>query len=173
MSTVMNEKQRTAQSPAATANIGLSDPQRAGVAKIVNILLADEFVLYAKTRRFHWNVVGPSFSELHKFFEAQYEALDAIIDEVAERVRALDAVAVGSLKEFVGLTRIDERAGDNPDQKGMLAALLGDHEAVIRNLRKDVDRAGEEFGDDGTADFLTGLMEQHEKMAWMLRAYLK
>lgn len=154
-------------------NIGLSNKQRDGVAKILNTLLADEFVLYIKTRRFHWNVVGVDFSELHKFFESQYEALDDIVDEVAERARALDAVAAGSLKEYLDLTRLKESAGKNPDWKGMVAALLDDHETVIRNLRADAKTVGEKFDDDGTNDFLVGLLEQHEKMAWMLRAYLK
>lgn len=154
------------------ANIGLGEKPRDSVAKILNTLLADEFVLYVKTRRFHWNVVGPDFGELHKFFEGQYEALDDIVDEVAERARALDAIAAGSMKDFLSLARIKEQAGKNPDAAGMLAALLADHEAVIRSLRKDLDTA-DRLGDAGTNDFLTGLMEQHEKMAWMLRSYLR
>ncbi|MBC7778955.1 MAG: DNA starvation/stationary phase protection protein [Proteobacteria bacterium] len=154
-------------------NIGLKDGARASVIGILNKLLADEFVLYTKTRRFHWNVVGPDFSELHKFFEAQYEAIEAFIDDVAERARALDGTASGSLKEFLALTRLEEKSGTNPQAQGMIEALLGDHETIVRNLRADLDEVGEKHGDAGTNDFLTGLMEQHEKMAWMLRAYLR
>ena len=155
------------------ANIGLSDQQRGAVVKILNTLLADEFVLYTKTRRFHWNVVGPDFSELHKFFEGQYEALDDIVDEVAERARALDGLAGGSLAEFAQWTRLQENPGENPNEKGMLAELLADHETIIRALREDAVTVNDQHGDIGTNDFLTGLLEQHEKMAWMLRAYLK
>jgi starvation-inducible DNA-binding protein len=54
----------------------------------------------------------------------------------------------------------------------MIASLLSDHEAVIRSLRADLEACTAKFGDAGTSDFLTGLMEQHEKMAWMLRALL-
>ena len=79
------------------ANIGIGEKQRDSLGTILNALLADEFVIYVKTRRFHWNVVGPDFGELHKFFESQYEALDEIVDEVAERARALDAISAGSL----------------------------------------------------------------------------
>jgi starvation-inducible DNA-binding protein len=154
-------------------NIGLSDKQRAAVVKILNTLLADEYVLYTKTRRFHWNVTGTHFSELHKFFEAQYEALDEIVDQVAERARALGGLAAGSLAEFSQLTRLKENAGKNPNDQGMLAALLDDHEAIIRHLRKDLEEVSEKHGDMGTNDFLTGLMEEHEKTAWMLRSYLK
>jgi len=154
------------------ANIGIGEKNCATLGGLLNTLLADEFVLYIKTRRFHWNVVGTDFGELHKFFEQQYEALDDVVDEVAERARALDVVSAGSLQEFGELTRLKEQPGKNPDAKGMLAALLADHESVIRNLRKDVETA-DQLGDAGTSDFLTGLMESHEKMAWMLRSYLR
>jgi starvation-inducible DNA-binding protein len=153
-------------------NTGLGDKQREGLAKLLNTLLSDEFMLYVKTRRFHWNVVGSDFGELHKFFEGQYEALDDIVDDVAERARALDATAAGSMKEFLALARLREEAGKNPDAKGMLAALLADHETLVRNLRKDLETA-DTLGDAGTNDFLTGLLEIHEKMAWMLRSYLR
>jgi starvation-inducible DNA-binding protein len=57
-------------------NIGINDAQRTGVVEILDTLLADEYLLYTKTRNFHWNVVGPQFNDLHKFFEAQYGALE-------------------------------------------------------------------------------------------------
>src|SRR5882724_7011621 len=81
-------------------NIGITDDNRQRVVAILNTLLADEYLLYTKTRNFHWNVTGPQFNDLHKFFEAQYEALDDVIDEVAERVRALGGRAAGTLEEF-------------------------------------------------------------------------
>lgn len=153
-------------------NIGLADSSRSAVCDILNRTLSDEYVLYTKTRNFHWNVVGPDFSELHKFFEAQYEELDAIIDEVAERVRALGGISLGSLKEFSARTRFTEPPAAKLEAKSMLAALLADHEALVQALRRDLTDCAENHGDAGTSDFLTGIMEQHEKMAWMLRAYL-
>jgi len=57
-------------------NLGVDDKDRAGVVKILNLLLGDEYVLYTKTRNYHWNGVGPQFDDLHKFFGEQYEALD-------------------------------------------------------------------------------------------------
>jgi starvation-inducible DNA-binding protein len=152
-------------------NIGITDAQRAGVVEILDTLLADEYLLYTKTRNYHWNVVGPQFNDLHKFFEAQYEELDGIVDEAAERARALGGNALGTLTEFVQRARLKEQPGKYPDAKGMLAALLADHEAVIRNLRTDADVTLDKHGDAGTNDFLVGLMEKHEKMAWMLRAF--
>lgn len=154
-------------------NIGLSDKQRAGVVEILNTLLADEYVLYTKTRNYHWNVVGPRFNELHRFFQEQYEALDEVVDEVAERVRALGGEALGTLTEFLKRTRLKEHPGKSPEARAMLANLLEDHEAIIRHLRADLETCAEKYRDMGTNDFLTELMQRHEKMAWMLRAFLE
>jgi starvation-inducible DNA-binding protein len=153
-------------------DIGLSDKQRAGVVDILNAILADEFVLYVKTRNFHWNVVGSDFGELHKFFEEQYEALDEVVDEVAERARSLGGEAAGALKTYLGLTRLKEQTGKRPDSAAMLRLLLADHETLVSQLRRDV-AACSDMGDEGTTDYLTGLMESHEKMAWMIRSYLE
>lgn len=153
-------------------SIGLSDKNRSGSVEILNSLLSDEYVLYTKTRNYHWNVVGSDFSELHKFFESQYEELDDIIDDVAERARALGGKSLGTLKEFMAHTQLKEAPGVYPNAKKMIASLLTDHEAVVRGLRKNLEVSADELGDMGTSDFLTGLMEKHEKTAWMLRAYL-
>lgn len=152
-------------------NIGLSDKGRESVVQILNTLLADEYLLYTKTRNYHWNVVGPQFNELHKFFESQYGELNGIVDEVAERARSIGGSASGTLAEFMSQTRLKEQSG-NPEASEMISNLLGDHEAVIRFLRDDLTTCAEKHNDMGTSDFLTGLMEQHEKMAWMLRAFL-
>lgn len=152
-------------------NIGLSDKDRESVVQILNTLLADEYLLYTKTRNYHWNVVGPQFSDLHKFFESQYSELNGIVDEVAERARSIGGSASGTLAEFMRHTRLKEQPG-NPEASEMISNLLGDHEAVIRFLRDDLTTCAEKHNDMGTSDFLTGLMEQHEKMAWMLRAFL-
>jgi starvation-inducible DNA-binding protein len=154
-------------------NIGLSAQQRHGVVEILSRLLADEYLLYTKTRNYHWNVVGPQFNDLHKFFETQYEAIDEMIDEVAERARTLGGPAVGTLAEFKQLGRIKEQPGRRPPARQMLQDLLADHESVVQILRKDLQTAMDKHGDAGTSDFLTGLMERHEKMAWMLRAFLE
>lgn len=152
--------------------IGLSDGQRAGVVEILQKLLADEYVLYTKTRNYHWNVVGPRFHDLHKLFEEQYQELDEVVDQLAERSRALGAPAVATLTEFLQLARLKEEPNHYPDDRRMVANLLADHETLIRQLRNDLETAGDRFRDIGTNDYLTGLMERHEKTAWMLRALL-
>jgi starvation-inducible DNA-binding protein len=153
-------------------NLGIDEPQRGEIVRILNAVLADEYVLYTKTRNYHWNVVGPQFNDLHKFFEAQYEELNGFVDEVAERARTLGGHALGTLTEFLQQARLHEQPGKYPDARGMIAALLADHETLVRQLRQDVDATANKYGDVGTSDFLTGLLEKHEKMAWMLRAFM-
>ena len=153
-------------------NIGISEKNLKSSADILSTVLANEMTLYIKTRKFHWNVAGESFMELHKLFEAQYTQLEASIDEIAERIGKLGHKTIGTMQEFSKRTIIKESPGKYAASKDLLIELLKDHETVIVMLRKDVDAAGEKNKDAGTADFLTGLMEQHESIAWTLRRYL-
>jgi starvation-inducible DNA-binding protein len=153
-------------------NIEISNENLKKVATLLNSLLADEYLLYTKTRNAHWNIQGKNFNELHKFFESQYDSLDIIIDDTAERVRSLGHFALGSLKDFLKVARLSEQNDDFNNQNNIIQTLLQDHESLIRSLRKDITNVSGELRDLGTADFMTGLMEQHEKMAWMLRSYL-
>lgn len=152
--------------------IGITGDNRAKVAHELSRILADAFVLYAKTRNAHWNVEGADFYAKHKFFEDQYEQLDEIMDDIAERMRALGHYAPATLKSFLQLTSLSEKSRSKNDSHGFIEELLRDHEAVIMNLRSRINQFANEFHDAGTSDFVTGLMEIHEKMAWMLRAHL-
>ncbi len=153
-------------------NIGISEKNLKNSADLLSGVLANEMTLYIKTRKFHWNVAGESFMELHKLFEAQYTQLEASIDEIAERIGKLGHKTIGTMQEFSKLSSIKESPGKYASSKDLLIELLKDHETVIMMLRKDVDEASEKNKDAGTADFLTGLMEQHETIAWTLRRYL-
>ena len=154
-------------------HVGITDKDRQRSVEILNHLLADEYLLYTKTRNYHWNITGSNFNELHKFFESQYTALEEIIDEVAERARSLGGRSLGTLKEFLNETRLKESPGESPKARKMLTTLLVDHETMVRHLREDLATCADRLHDMGTSDFLTGLMEQHEKMAWMLRSFLQ
>ena len=155
------------------ANVGLSDKQRAGVVTILMKTLADEYLLYTKTRNYHWNVTGPHFHDLHKLFESQYDAIDTKIDEVAEFIRYFGEKAPASLTGFLAIARLQEPPGDDPSADQMIRNLLEDHESLIRNLREDVEKAGSKHKAADVADFLTGMLEDHEKTAWMLRSLLE
>src|SRR5579883_179378 len=154
-------------------NIGLTDEQRTGVIQLLNQDLADAYLLLVKTKKYHWDVVGPQFRTLHKLWEEHYTTLTENIDAVAERVRALGGYPIGTMEGFLKLATLKEHAGEVPTATGMVAQLVVDHEQIIRNLREHIDRCSEEFHDEGTADFLTGLMEGHEEMAWMLRSFIE
>lgn len=154
------------------ANLGIPDPHLQAVALELNKLLADEFVLYAKTRNYHWNVEGSNFMEMHKLYEGQYEQLDEIIDNVAERIRALGHYAQARLKDYTRLTNLEEQEYTT-EQKAQLQNLLVDHETIIKELRRMITLFADEHKDLGSSDFVTGLMQEHEKIAWFIRSYLK
>lgn len=154
-------------------NIGIPKDKLIAITELLSVILADQVTLYTKTRKFHWNVNGDSFMELHKLFESQYTKLEVSIDETAERISKLGSKTIGTLIEFSGLTTLKEHPGVNPSSKEMITELLVDHETVIINLREYIDQCANKLNDVGSADFLTGLLEEHETIAWTLRRYLK
>lgn len=156
-----------------TTNIGISQENLSAVAHELNHILADEYVLYTKTRNAHWNIEGPNFHTMHVFFESQYNDLDEIMDSVAERIRSLGHYAPATLNSFLQLTHLTEQLREKNDSAGFIKELLGDHESIIIRLRGLITVFAEKMADLGTSDYVTGLMESHEKMAWMLRAHLK
>lgn len=154
-------------------DLGITDKNLTSVNDLLNHVLADGNVLYIKLRKFHWNLSGDNFMELHKLFEEQYNAVAEAIDEVAERISTLGGVAVGTTAEFADLSLLIENPGKIPTNQEMIKELVADHETIVKALRKHVDDTEEKYGDKGTSDFLTGLMQEHEKMAWKLRKYFK
>ncbi len=150
-------------------NIGLDGDVRPLVVDLLNITLADEAVLATKTRSAHWNVSGTGFFDLYAVFGTQYDQLNCISDEIAERARILGGFAIGSIQEFLNHTRLEERPGEVPD----VLRLLADHETVIRFLRGDAEKCIEEYEDEGTFDLLVSVMRRHEKIAWMLRSHIE
>lgn len=150
--------------------IGIKDNTK--VTQFLTVLLADEFVLYMKTRNAHWNVEGPDFHTMHTFFEQQYNELALSVDEVAERLRKLDHYAPASLTEYLKLTHLSEKPLEKNNSLTFIQALLSDYQSIILYIREKLKELEDQL-DTGTEDFITGLLEQHEKTAWMLRAHLK
>lgn len=153
-------------------NIGISEKNRQAVANELNKLLADEHILYNKTRNYHWSIEGPSFMEFHKLYEAQYDALAETIDQIAERIRTIGHFAEGRLKELIKLASLEEPEAPT-SQEEQIKNLEADHETIILRLRKLIKDFDEKYKDIGSSDFVTGLLKDHEKMAWMLRSYLR
>jgi starvation-inducible DNA-binding protein len=149
--------------------IGIPQKEIKSNIDYLTTVLASEMVLYTKTRKFHWNVAGDSFMEIHKLFEAQYNELELIIDEVAERIGKLGAKAIGTMKEFIDNSIIDEST-KYEDKAAMITELLEDYRAITSKIREFI-AAVEETNDFGTTDFLTSIILKHESQTWILRRY--
>jgi starvation-inducible DNA-binding protein len=154
-------------------SLGIKEENRTKVVREISKILADETVLYMKTKNAHWNVEGKDFFDKHKFFELQFEQLDEIIDSVAERIRSLGHYAPATLSSYLGLTHLTEQISEKNDSQGFVKELLIDHESIIIILRENINSFANDFHDVGSSDFITSLMETHEKMAWFLRSHLK
>ncbi|WP_077920878.1 Dps family protein [Spirosoma sp. 209] len=153
--------------------IGISPENREVVAHQLAILLADEFVLYTKTLNAHWNLEGIDFHSVHRYFEELYTQSADMVDNVAERIRQLGHYAPATLKNFLQLTHLTEQDEDGNDSRSLIRKLLADHESLIEFIRGTINEFQEAHHDAGTSDFVTGLMEKHEKIAWMLRSHLR
>lgn len=153
-------------------SIGIKEEARQKIAEFLSVILADEHILYTKTRNAHWNVEGSDFHAMHLFFEEQYGELEGVIDEIAERIRQIGHYAPGTLKSFLELTRLTEAKEGKNDSTSYIKELKVDHESIIIHIRENIEWI-EDANDNGTADFLIAIMQGHEKQAWMLRAHLK
>ncbi len=140
---------------------------------MLNLILADEHFLHVTTRNYHWNVVGPSFSSLHRLLAEQAAEISEWMDLVAERARALGVVARGGWSDLADAKSQPEEIGDGSSAEQMLAVLLALHEELIVQLRTLSTQCGREFNDVGSADFLISLMIRHENLAWILRSQLE
>ncbi|NUQ37542.1 MAG: DNA starvation/stationary phase protection protein [Caldilineales bacterium] len=137
----------------------------------LNKLLASSYTLYVKTHNYHWNVTGPMFSALHALFELQYTEMAMALDEIAERIRSLGALAPGSFSAFAALSAIEEENG-HPNAMEMVRKLAADQD-VIAQLSHKVIAAAEPMGDQATIDLAVRRTQVHEKHAWMLRSHLE
>jgi len=152
--------------------IGLDEKLCKEHAALLNKLLANEYVLYTKTLKFHWNVKGKWFGPLHQLFQAQYEQLFAIIDTVAEQIPMLGHVSAGSLEEFAKLKTIDEAPIKVENDTEMIKLLLSGHEEVINQMRSML-KIISESNNYALENVLQDILSKHEKTAWMLRSHLE
>lgn len=142
------------------------------VADGLKTLLADSYALMAQTHHAHWNVEGPNFFQLHTAFQTQYEELFIAIDEIAERLRALDVLAPGGLQTLANGSQITEMGTGSMPGKDFVAHLIECHEAVLGTAHQARKAAGES-DDLETQDLVIKRIQTHEKTLWMLRSFLK
>jgi starvation-inducible DNA-binding protein len=136
----------------------------------VNKQVATWTVLYTKLHNYHWNVKGPHFFTLHAKFEELYDEAAMVIDEFAERILALEGKPVGTLKECLELSFVEE-ATDTESEEDMVRTLSGDLAKLIDELQATINLA-EQADDEGTADMLLGVKKSVRKHLWMFKAYL-
>ena len=144
----------------------------APVVEGLNTLLADSYALMGQTHFAHWNVEGSDFFQLHTAFQAQYEELFTAIDEIAERLRALDSIAPGGLATLAEHSQIEELAVDSHPAKDFVAHLVESHEVVVSHAH-ELRNAAEQAGDLETQDLVIARIKVHQKTLWMLRSFLK
>jgi starvation-inducible DNA-binding protein len=138
----------------------------------LNAVLANEYALFTKTLNYHWNMTGPRFHSLHTFLEGHYHELLAVMDDIAERVRILDDHPISTVHGMLERMEIKDGTDRTPSTEDMLRILLRDHTMIQGQLRELVGSAGLFAHDPGTQDLLTGTLQKHEKMGWMIKSHL-
>jgi starvation-inducible DNA-binding protein len=151
---------------------GIKSENIVNVANTLIGILADEFILYVQTRKALWNVESLHFFYLHELCEDQYSMIGKVVDDVAERIGAMGHYAPTTLREYLRLSHLVERANQTKDDTIFLRDLLNSNESIITNLRKHIDGVDQKLPDAATRDFITGILTTHEKMAWIVRSHL-
>jgi starvation-inducible DNA-binding protein len=141
------------------------------LADALKTLLATEYAFTVKAQQFHWNVEGPDFGQLHKFFNKIYNDVYGAIDPTAEYIRALNEYTPGSFERFAELSRISGQT-KIPRARLMLEELLANNGQMIELLNECFGEAEQE-NQQGVMDFLASRIDAHQKHGWMLRSYLK
>jgi starvation-inducible DNA-binding protein len=154
-----------------TTQSGKTSRKENPVVDSLNLVLADSYALMGLTHQAHWNVEGSDFFPLHKAFQEQYEDLFEAVDEIAERVRALDSYAVGGLSRLAKMAEMDEFTAPLP-QKDYVAGLIVAHEKLIQDAQQAREVSGQS-NDLETQDLMIGRIAWHQKTVWMLKSYLK
>lgn len=137
----------------------------------LNQVLADSYALLSLTHLAHWNVEGPGFFALHTAFQTQYEELFVAVDEIAERIRALDAYAIGGLGTLAKTAQMKEFSAPLV-QEEYVRALIAASGKVVSDAERARDLAGE-AGDAESQDLMIGRITLHQKTIWMLKSFLK
>ena len=137
------------------------------LAGALNILLADMFGLYVKTKNFHWHVSGPHFRDYHLLLDEQGEQIFATTDDIAERVRKIGGTTLRSIGHIARLKRVEDNDADYVTPTDMLAELRDDNKQLVARMRETHDLCNE-HGDVGTASLLETWIDEAERRTWFL-----
>lgn len=135
----------------------------------LNQQLATAWIIGFNAKRYHWTVAGPHFRDYHLRFDELHAAVDATVDELAERIRMLGGVPIHTPSQMEAQSAVEPSAPSRKlDAKGMLAEALAGEERAIILCHEGIELAGH-HNDPGTADMLTRFVQLHQKEAWFLR----
>jgi starvation-inducible DNA-binding protein len=137
------------------------------ISGALNILLADVFAIYIKTKNFHWHVSGPHFRDYHLMLDEQGEQIFAMTDDIAERVRKIGGKTLHSIGEIGRLKRVLDNDADYVTPLDMLAELRDDNLQLVAHMRTAHDLC-DENGDAATASLLENWIDQTERRVWFL-----
>jgi starvation-inducible DNA-binding protein len=165
--TKIRKFERSQAAPALQTPIDLSEEAVRKISAALNVLLADTFALYVKTKNFHWHVSGPHFRSYHLLLDDQAEQIEASIDELAERVRKIGGTTIRSIGHIAQLQRIKDNDEEFVKPRDMLCELLADTTAHVESLREAHELA-EQHGDVATASMIEVFIDGAEKRAWFL-----
>ena len=137
------------------------------ISGALNILLADMFALYLKTKNFHWHMSGTHFRDYHLLLDEQSEQIFATTDDIAERVRKIGGTTLRSLGQAARLKRILDNDADFVTPLDMLAELRDDNKQLTASMRETHDLC-DEHGDVATASLLENWIDESERRTWFL-----
>ena len=133
----------------------------------LNVLLADVFALYLKSKNFHWHISGPHFRDYHLLLDEHADQLFAMTDDIAERVRKLGGTTIRSIGHVARLTHIADNDADYVEASDMLGELRDDTQALIARM-VEIHVLSDEAGDVATASFLENWIDQAQRRVWFL-----
>jgi starvation-inducible DNA-binding protein len=137
------------------------------ISGTLNILLADMFALYLKTKNFHWHVSGPHFRDYHLLLDEQGEHIFATTDAIAERVRKIGGTTLRSIDHIARLQRVLDNDAEFVTPLDMLAELRDDNKQLVSSLR-ETHEICDKHGDVATASLLENWIDEAERRVWFL-----
>lgn len=145
----------------------LGDNAAAAVAAELNLLVADAFALYVKTKNFHWHMSGPHFRDYHLMLDEQADQIFATTDPLAERVRKIGQKTLRSVGQINTLSRIENNDADFVSPLGMLTELCNDNREMAKSMRK-AHKVCDDHEDVASASLLEVYIDETERRTWFL-----
>ena len=163
----MSKNVKVRQSAALATPTDLGANATKDISGGLNILLADVYALYFKTKNFHWHVSGPHFRDYHLMLDEQADQIYAMGDPIAERVRKLGGNTLRSIGQIKKLQRVLDNDADYVTPHDMLAELREDNKQLTRNMRI-LHEVCDEHNDVATASLLENWIDETEQRTWFL-----